>query len=71
MSRPGVESRDQFVRGLRHLKGCIAWSSDEWDFGTERRRWNGLQNVRAELRQLSLHLVQEFKRAMHHAAEAA
>jgi hypothetical protein len=40
-------------------------------FGTERRRWNGLQNVPGDLRQLSLHLVQEVKRSVALTAEAA
>ena len=59
----GAEDRDAFATGLRHLRGRTAWSSGEWSFGAERRRWNGLQNVPADLRQLSLHLVQELKRA--------
>ena len=67
----GAEDREGFARGLRHLKGRTAWSSGEWAFGDERRRWNGLQNVPADLRQLSLHLVQEVKRSMAHTAEAA
>ena len=64
----GAEDRETFARGLRHLKGRTAWSSGEWSFGAERRRWNGLQNVPADLRQLSLHLVQELKRATPQAA---
>ena len=67
----GAEDRDEFARGLRPLKGRTAWSSGEWVFGAERRRWNGLQNVPADLRQLSLHLVQEVKRSLPHVAEAA
>lgn len=59
----GAESHDKFVRGLRHLRGRTAWSSGEWSFGTERRHWNGLLDGPADLRQLSLHLVQEPKRA--------
>lgn len=53
----GAEDRDAFVRGLRPLVGQTAWSAGEWDFGNERRRWNGLQNVPADVRQLSAHLV--------------
>ena len=60
----GAEDRDSFAQGLRHLKGRTAWSSGEWVFGNERRRWNGLQNVPADVRQLSLHLVQELRRAL-------
>lgn len=60
----GAEDRDAFARGLRHLKGRTAWSTGEWEFGDERRRCNGLQNVPSDIRQLSLYLVQELKRAL-------
>lgn len=59
----GAEERDAFARGLRLLKGRTAWCEGEWQFAEERRRWNGLQNVPADVRQLSLHLVQELRRA--------
>ena len=60
----GAEDRHAFSRGLRHLKGHTAWTSGEWAFGDERRRWNGLQNVPSDIRHLSLYLVQELKRAL-------
>lgn len=59
----GASDRDYFARGLMLLRGRTAWSDGEWTFGEERRRWNGLQNVPADVRQLSLHLVQELRRA--------
>ncbi len=67
----GAEERDAFARGLRLLKGRTAWSSGEWVFGDERRRWNGLQNVPSDIRQLSLYLVGELKRSLPKTAEAA
>ncbi|MBP2305986.1 DGQHR domain-containing protein [Azospirillum melinis] len=67
----GAEERDAFARGLRLLKGQTAWSSGEWSFGEERRRWNGLQNVPSDVRQLSLYLVGELKRLLPRAVEAA
>lgn len=66
----GAEDRESFARGLRALHGHTAWSDGEWVFGEERRRWNGLQNVPADIRQLSLHLVQVLKRSLPR-AEAA
>jgi hypothetical protein len=42
----GADDREGFARGLRHLKERTAWSLDEWAFGDERRRWNGLQMFR-------------------------
>ena len=67
----GATTRDEFVRGLQLLKGRTAWSDGEWEFGTERRRWNGLQNVPADIRQLSLHLVQVLKRRLGKTVRAA
>lgn len=67
----GAESRDEFARGLRLLRGKTAWSEGEWDFGAERRRWNGLQNVPADVRQLSFHLLQVIKNALAAQARAA
>ncbi|MEJ1161437.1 hypothetical protein [Prosthecomicrobium sp. N25] len=66
----GAEDRDAFARGLRLLKPKTAWSTGEWAFGEARRRWNGLQNVPSDIRQLSLYLVGELKRALSQ-AEAA
>ena len=67
----GATTRDDFANGLRLLKGKTAWSEGEWDFGSERRRWNGLQNVPSDIRQLSLHLVQVLKRRLSETVRAA
>jgi DGQHR domain-containing protein len=67
----GAETRDEFARGLRLLKGRTAWSDGEWDFGDERRRWNGLQNVPADIRQLSMYLVAVLKRRLAASSRAA
>ena len=70
-STTGAVSRDEFARGLRFLKGKTAWSEGEWEFGSERRRWNGLQNVPADVRQLTLYLVQVLKRGLAKNSKAA
>jgi len=62
-SSTGAEDRESFARGLRLLEGRTAWSEGEWKFDNEIRRWNGLQNVPADVRQLTMHLVNELKRA--------
>ena len=67
----GASTRDEFAAGLRLLKGKTAWSAGEWEFGAERRRWNGLQNVPADVRQLSFHLVQVLKRRLAENEQAA
>jgi hypothetical protein len=60
----GAESREAFAKSLRPLKSHTAWTSSEWEFGDERRRWNGLQNVPSDIRRLSLYLVSELKRSI-------
>lgn len=67
----GATTREEFANGLRLLKGKTAWCEGEWEFGAERRRWNGLQNVPADIRQLSLYLVQVLKRRLAHKVRAA
>jgi DGQHR domain-containing protein len=61
-SSTGAEDRESFARGLKLLRGHTAWSEGEWRFGSEVRRWNGIQNVPADVRQLTMYLVQELKR---------
>ena len=70
-SATGCEGRAGFVAGLRPLAGKTAWTSGEWDFGAEKRRWNGLQNVPTDIKQLAHHLVQVLKHERIRPAEAA
>jgi len=70
-STTGAVSRDEFARGLQLLKGKTAWSDGKWEFGSERRRWNGLQNVPSDVRQLTLYLVQVLKRGLAKNSKAA
>ena len=67
----GAANREEFASGLRLLKGRTAWCEGEWEFADERRRWNGLQNVPADIRQLSMYLVQVLKRRLGTKARAA
>jgi hypothetical protein len=67
----GATTRDDFTGGLRLLAGKTAWSEGEWEFGTERRRCDGLQNVPTDIRQLSLYLVQVIKHRLAETARAA
>jgi hypothetical protein len=41
-----------------------AWTEGEWVLGTERRRWNGLQNVSPDWKILSFYLVRELQKAL-------
>lgn len=70
-SATGCEGRADFAAGLRPLAGRTAWTSGEWDFGVEKRRWNGLQNVPTDIKQLAHHLVQMLKRERDRTDEAA
>jgi len=56
---------------LRPLKGKTACSDGEWQFGSERRRWNGLQNVPSDVRQLTLYLMPILKRGLAKAYKVA
>jgi len=62
--RTQATSASEFEAGLLHLRGKTHWTSGEWDFGTERRPWNGLQNTQADYRLLSHHLVRVLRRGL-------
>ncbi len=67
----GASDRHGFAAGLRPLVGRTAWTSGEWAFGDERRQWNGLQNVPRDIKALTRYLLQELKRPIPRAVEAA
>jgi len=68
-STTGATTRDEFAAGLRPLIGKTAWRQGEWDFEGEKRRWNSLQILPGDVRQLSFHLTNLVRQAQR--AEAA
>jgi DGQHR domain-containing protein len=60
--RQHATKRKHFETGLQPLVGRTHWTSGEWNFGSERRRWNSLQNTKADYRLLSHHLVRLVRR---------
>jgi DGQHR domain-containing protein len=60
--RGRVRTRRGFEVGLKALVGRTHWTSGEWNFGSERRPWNSLQNTKADYRLLSHHLVRLVRR---------
>ena len=66
----GAVDQEDFEAGLRPLLGQTHWTRDEWDFGTERRLWNSLQNTKADYRLLSHHLVRILRRHLRAGAAA-
>lgn len=63
-SSTGATRREHFVQPLAALRSSTAWTEGEWEFGTERRRWNNLQNVSSDSKLLSFFLVQKVREAM-------
>jgi hypothetical protein len=61
-SATNAMDREEFAAGLRPLVGKTSWTKGNWDFGTESRSWNSIQNVPRDVRQLSLYLVQVVRR---------
>lgn len=58
-SAEGATSREDFIEPLTELRPFTAWTEGEWVFGTERRRWNNLQNVSVDRKLLSFYLVKQ------------
>lgn len=55
--RGEARSVEAFRDGLECLKGKAAWTSGEWEFSGEVRRWNSLQNVNRDVALLKHYLV--------------
>jgi len=55
--RADARSVEDFQAGLECLKGQTAWTSGEWNFDGEVRRWNSLQNVNRDVALLKHYLV--------------
>lgn len=60
----GATKRSDFVAPLSSLKSVTAWTEGEWVLGKERRSWNSLQNVSADWKLLSFHLVRQTQKAL-------
>lgn len=56
-ARSGARTIEEFREGLECLKGRTAWTSGEWNFDGEVRRWKSLQNVNRDVALLKHHLV--------------
>ncbi len=55
--RNDARSVEEFREGIECLKGKTAWTSGEWNFDGETRRWNSLQNVNRDVALLKHYLV--------------
>lgn len=60
----GATKREHFIGPLTALRPMTAWTEGDWVLGTERRRWNGLQNVSPDWKILSFYLVREVQQAL-------
>lgn len=61
----GASKEDDFFNGLALIKDKTAWTSGQWHFGEDDvRKWNSIQNVARDVRQLSQYLVSEYKKGI-------
>lgn len=63
LEHKGCRTVEDFVLGLQPLLGRTHWSSGEWVFPDQRRRWDTLQNTSADYRLVSDY----FMRLLRHA----
>jgi len=69
--RADARSIDDFEEGLLCLRGRTAWTSGEWDFGDEVRRWNALQNINRDVSLLKHYLINIVKSDLRRRARAS
>jgi len=61
----GAKTKESFMEELVLIKDRTAWTDGQWDFGdNDIRKWNSIQNVARDIRQLSQYLVSEYKLAV-------
>jgi len=64
-SRNGAEQVRDFEKGLEPLKGKTAWTEGVWHFELDdQRKWDSIQFVPRDIRQLSQYLVSVIRRAL-------
>lgn len=66
----GFEEREALPRSLHPLKPNSAWSSSEWVFGNEPRRWNKLHNMPHGIPHLLPRLVSQQRCSLAHSKAA-
>ena len=63
-STTGAESTTQFAKGLVRLKSATSWTSGSWNFDSDNvRKWNSLQNVPKDYKELSYYLLRVLKQS--------
>ena len=61
----GAIQKEDFLPGLELVKKQTAWTEGQWHFSEDDvRKWNSIQNVPRDVRQLSQYLVSEYKKAI-------
>src|SRR3546814_7914094 len=55
--RADARTADEFYDGLLCLQGRTAWTSGDWEFDGETRRWKSLQHVNRDVALLKHYLV--------------
>lgn len=56
---------DVFIKALRMIKACTAWTSGTWNLTqSDRRPWNGIQNTPTDIDLLTRHLVRHTRKAL-------
>ena len=62
LAHEGARTKTEFADGLKALIPETHWTSGEWMIGSERRPWNGLQNVASDYWLVANHLVRLLRR---------
>lgn len=58
----GARTVDEFSEGIAIIKDKTAWTEGQWFFSQDDvRKWNSIQNVPRDIRQLSQYLISQYK----------
>ena len=54
------DAKDQIINVLEPLKPQCHWTSGRWDFGSEIREWNSIQNIQRDIELLTNYIIHSY-----------
>ena len=55
--RSRFDAKEQIINELEELKPLYAWTEGNWDFGSEIKKWNAIQNIQRDIELVTNHII--------------
>jgi hypothetical protein len=54
------DAKAQIINELEPLKPICHWTEGSWDFGSEIREWNSIQNIQRDMELLTNYIIHSY-----------